>query len=105
MRAPLVAAIALLATLTFAQDAAKPANLVTNGGFDQGPDPGGFKTYTTKDKLPGWAVTKGSVDVIGTLFKCEHGRCVDMQGNENGAIRQTIATEAGKQDRPSFALS
>jgi choice-of-anchor C domain-containing protein len=105
MRAPIVAAIALLATLAFAQDAPKPANLVVNSGFEQGPDPGGYKSYTSKDKLPGWTIAQGSVDVIGNYFKCAHGRCIDMQGNNNGVIRQTIATEAGKKYRVSFALS
>src|SRR5258706_4651710 len=105
MGAPIVAAVALLATLTLAQDAGKPANLVVSGGFDQGPEPGGFKTYTTKDKLPGWTVAKGSVDVIGTYFKCPHGRCLDLNGNNNGAIRQSLATEPGKKYKLSFALS
>jgi choice-of-anchor C domain-containing protein len=103
----LVVAIALLAPAALSQQraAAKPENLVVNGGFDQGADPGGYKGYTTKDKLPGWTVTKGSVDVIGTYFKCSHGRCLDMDGSNNGTIRQTIATEAGKKYRLSFALS
>jgi len=106
MRKMLVLIVALAAT-AWAQEkaAAKPENLVVNGGFEQGADPGGYKGYGPKDKLPGWTVTKGSVDVIGTYFKCAHGRCLDVNGGSNGTIRQNIATEAGKKYRVSFALS
>jgi len=102
----LMAAVAA-AALAQSKPASKPENLVVNGGFEQGADPGAFKNYSpqTKDKLAGWTVTKGSIDVIGTYFKCAHGRCLDMNGSNNGTIRQTIATEAGKKYRLSFELS
>ena len=83
----------------------KPANLAANGGFEQGADPGGFKTYKSGDKFPGWTISKGSIDHIGTYFKCAHGRCVDMNGNEPGAIRQSLATETGKKYKVAFAFA
>ncbi|MDP9267167.1 MAG: choice-of-anchor C family protein [Acidobacteriota bacterium] len=102
----IVAALLATAALSQGKAAAKPENLVVNGGFEQGVDPGGFLGYSsTGNKLPGWTVAKGSVDVIGTYFKCSHGRCLDLNGSVNGTIRQTIATEAGKKYRVSFALS
>ena len=101
-----LAPVALLLGSAIAQvKDAKPANLVVNGGFDQGADPGGYKTFKQGDKFPGWTITKGSIDEIGTYFKCAHDRCLDMSGNNNGGIRQTIATEAGKNYRLTFELS
>jgi choice-of-anchor C domain-containing protein len=107
MRSSLLLALAtILLFPAFAQQKdAKPENLVVNGGFDQGADPGGFKTFKKGDKFPGWTITKGSVDQIGSYFKCAHGRCLDMNGSELGAIRQTLATEAGKKYQVSFLLS
>jgi choice-of-anchor C domain-containing protein len=106
MRTLLLALATLLLLPAFAQQKDdKPENLVVNGGFDQGADPGGFKTLKKGDKLPGWTITKGSVDEIGSYFKCAHGRCLDMNGSELGAIRQTLATEAGKKYEVSFLLS
>ncbi|MDP9264246.1 MAG: choice-of-anchor C family protein [Acidobacteriota bacterium] len=106
MRTLLFVLASLLLISAFAQQKdAKPENLVANGGFDQGADPGGFKTFKKGDKFPGWTITKGSIDQIGSYFKCAHGRCLDMNGNELGAIRQTLATEAGKKYEVSFLLS
>ena len=97
--------LALIALLALAAGAQKSDNLVTNGGFEQGPDPGSYKTFAKGDKFPGWSITKGSVDEIGSYFKCAHGHCLDMHGNNVGAIRQTLATEAGKQYKLTFSLS
>lgn len=107
MRSSLLLAFAtLLLVSAFAQQKnTQPENLAVNGGFDQGADPGGFKTFKKGDKFPGWTITKGSVDQVGSYFKCAHGRCLDMNGNELGAIRQTIATEAGKKYEVGFMLS
>lgn len=102
-RTTLFALVALLAITVAAQQ--KPENLVTNGGFEQGPDPGAYKTFNKGDKFPGWTITKGSIDEIGSYFKCAHGRCLDMHGNNVGAIRQTLATEAGKKYKLAFALA
>jgi choice-of-anchor C domain-containing protein len=109
MRSSLFFGLAL-ATLLFLSALAQPKdatpeNLVANGGFDQGADPGPFKTFKKGDKFPGWTITKGSVDQVGSYFKCAHSRCMDMNGNELGAIRQTLATEAGKSYRLTFQLS
>lgn len=107
MRCSLPLALAgLLLLSAFAQQKdAKPANLVANGGFDQGADPGSYKTFAKGDKFPGWTITKGSIDEIGSYYKCAHKWCLDMNGNEPGAIRQTIATEPGKKYELSFMLS
>lgn len=109
MRSSLFFALALATFLVlsaFAQQKdAKPENLVVNGGFDQGANPGSYKTFKKGIKFPGWTITKGSVDQIGSYFKCAHGRCMDMNGNELGAIRQTLTTEVGKKYEVSFMLS
>ena len=98
-------ALAGLLFATAAAQAPKPQNLAVNGGFDQGADPGGYKTFKKGDKFPGWTITKGSIDQIGSYFKCAHKWCVDMDGNEPGGIRQSIATEAGKKYEVAFLLS
>jgi choice-of-anchor C domain-containing protein len=104
MRTMLAFALAA-ALLSFAAAQDKPENLAVNGSFDQGADPGAYKTYKKGDKFPGWTITKGSIDHIGTYFKCAHKSCLDMNGNELGAIHQTIATEPGKKYDVTFMLS
>jgi choice-of-anchor C domain-containing protein len=98
---------ALLLLPAFAQhsDTAKPENLASNGGFEQGPDPGGFKVYKKGERVSGWTVASGEVDHIGSYFKCARGRCLDMNGYNVGAVRQAIATEPGRKYKVSFSLS
>jgi choice-of-anchor C domain-containing protein len=70
------------------------ANLVLDGGFEQGTVSGSYlQTYTTPNPMGGWAVSAGSVDLIGPLtwLASEGSQSVDMAGDfANGTIQQTI---------------
>jgi choice-of-anchor C domain-containing protein len=83
-------------------------NLLRNGSFEEGPDPGADrKTYQRGSTgIPCWTVSRGSIDVNGTLWKSSHGqRSLDLDGEEPGGIRQTFATVAGRRYRVTFDLA
>ncbi|MBL8588784.1 MAG: choice-of-anchor C family protein [Methylobacteriaceae bacterium] len=67
-------------------------NLVTNGGFELGADPGVFTTYGAgSGALPGWTIDAGSVDHIGTYWQPSEGaRSLDMAGLSAATISQTV---------------
>ncbi|MGA2801073.1 MAG: choice-of-anchor C family protein [Verrucomicrobiota bacterium] len=68
------------------------ANLVLDGGFEQGAVSGPFQTYTAVSTMGGWTVTAGSVDLIGNYWQPAQGsQSVDMAGfYANGTIQQPI---------------
>lgn len=82
--------------------AASPAfaatNLVSNGSFELGADPGSFTTLGTgSTAITDWLVSAGSVDYIGSYWTAQDGvRSVDLAGLALGTLQQTVATEAGK---------
>jgi len=83
------------------------ANLVVDGDFTAAPDPGTYTTYGV-GTMGGWTVVSGSVDLIGTYWQAPPGggRSVDMAGNENGTIQQTISgLTVGQNYQLSFAMS
>ena len=79
------------------------AGLVTNGSFEDGPTadiPGrGFITPVTpaQTAIPGWTVTRGSVDYIDSPLGGPPTveRSIDLNGIEPGGISQAIRTPAG----------
>ena len=85
------------------------ANLVFNGSFETGADPGTFTTLNAVDSttIAGWTVTGGSVDYIGTYWQASQGfRSLDMDGISQGTVaQQTLATVAGQTYRISFDLA
>jgi choice-of-anchor C domain-containing protein len=91
------------------------ADLVINGSFEAGTDPNvgngglGFITLTAPDatSLPGWTVTGGSVDYIGSYWQAGAGsRSLDMSGNVAGTIAsQTLSTTAGVLYLGSFMIA
>lgn len=88
-------------------------NLLKNGSFENGPELRGEKTRgyriyeTGSTEVPGWTVFRGSVDVSGLPSQvASHGRrCLDLNGNEPGGIRQTVPTKAGQKYRLVFDLA
>jgi len=97
---------ATLVVMTCAVPAAAQ-NLLKNGSFEQGPEPGSFVTLQPGDKsIPGWVVTHASIDYIGREWKCSQGkRCLDLDGTPGfGGIQQTLATTPGQKYRVSFDL-
>lgn len=97
------------ATTALADAASGPCgpNLVKNGSFEAGTSPGSYLTIKTgSDDLTDWSVTKGTVDIVGTLWQASDGsRSIDMDGTSFGAISQDIATEPGKTYAVTFDLS
>lgn len=86
-------------------------NLLTNGSFEDGPEPdAGGPGFTPMeagtDQIPGWKITRGSVDYIGPYWQHADGRrSIDLNGNEPGAIAQTFATTPGKKYRLTFSMA
>ena len=83
-------------------------NLVVNGSFEQGPPVGDYRTFGTNSRdLPGWTVTKGTIDVTGSVVRAYDGkRAVDLAGTPGaGGIRQVLHTVPGQTYRLSFDMS
>ena len=87
--------------------AAAYAQAFQNGGFETGPNPGGFTTQGTgSTAITGWTVTGGTIDYIGTYWQAAEGaRSVDLSGNGPGSIAQTFDTVLGQHYQVSFWLS
>jgi choice-of-anchor C domain-containing protein len=85
------------------------ANLVINGSFETGVDPGVFTTLNAIDStsISGWTVTGGSIDYIGSYWQASDGsRSIDLNGITQGTLaQQTLATVAGQQYLISFDLA
>ncbi|MDR3449742.1 MAG: DUF642 domain-containing protein [Alphaproteobacteria bacterium] len=103
-----LAAIAALAGL-FLSYGASAATLVPDGDFS---NPYGGSAYTTYsfsagDTFGPWAVTTGSVDLIGGYWQSPTGGLtgsVDLDGNAPGGISQTFSLNPGKYVM-TFSLS
>jgi choice-of-anchor C domain-containing protein len=86
-------------------------NLLVNGSFEDGPEPDaagpGFTPYEAgSTAIPGWSITRGSVDYIGPYWQHADGRrSIDLNGNEPGAIAQTFRTRMGATYRVTFSLA
>jgi choice-of-anchor C domain-containing protein len=86
-------------------------NLLVNGSFEDGPEPDaagpGFTPYEAgSPAIPGWSITRGSVDYIGPYWQHADGRrSIDLNGNESGAIAQTFRTTKGATYRVTFSLA
>jgi choice-of-anchor C domain-containing protein len=72
---------------------------VTNGGFEEEtgtahPGAGSFTTVGTADvgAITGWTVVSGTVDYINGYWQASEGtHSIDLNGNDPGAISQTIS--------------
>jgi choice-of-anchor C domain-containing protein len=81
---------------------------VSNGSFETG-------TFTANpfDTLPAgstaltdWTIDSGSIDWIGSYWQAADGsRSIDLNGNETGAISQTLTTTIGNTYVVTFSLS
>jgi choice-of-anchor C domain-containing protein len=68
--------------------------LVINGSFESGSDPGSSAQVTAVDAstITGWIVDSGNVDYIGTRWTAGDGsRCIDLNGTGVGSISQTLS--------------
>lgn len=82
------------------------AATVVNGDFETGPNPGSFTTVNAGGTIGAWTVLSGSVDYIGSYWQPQGGaRSVDLNGNNQGAIQQAIATVIGQAYEVTFWLA
>ena len=84
-------------------------NLVSNGSFETGPNPGtGFLTYGNgSTAVNDWTVTGDSIDYIsGSFWDAADGqRSIDLSGNNAGGISQSFSTVVGAQYMVTFQLA
>ncbi len=87
------------------------ADLITNGDFLPYQTGGsGFTTISVpasvlSKAIPGWTVTAGSVDWIGSYWTAPGTGSIDLDGNAQGAIKQILSTTAGQAYDVTFFLS
>lgn len=84
-------------------------NLITNGSFENGPDPGLYIALNPgSTAITGWTVTRGQIDYKGTYFidDADGTRSLDLNGSPGvGGIAQTFNTVAGQRYRVNFAMA
>jgi choice-of-anchor C domain-containing protein len=86
----------------------KPVNLVKNGSFEEGPEPGEFVSLNEgATDIKDWVVTRAQIDYIGGYWKAADGkRSLDLHGSPGlGGVKQTIKTKKGQKYKVTFALA
>lgn len=80
--------------------------IVSNGSFETGTDPGSFTTLgSSSTNITGWTVIN-SVDYIGTYWQAADGsRSLDLDGNSQGGVKQTLTTVTGQTYLVEFYMS
>lgn len=90
-------------------DPTPPADLVANGSFEQGINPGISTDVTGPDStsITGWTIENASVDYIGTRWVAGDGaRCLDISGTDAATISQMISgLTPGQTYRLSFLMA
>ena len=74
------------------------ANLIVNGSFEVGPDPGASAPLPNgSTAIAGWTVTREGVDYKGTYWKASDlNRSLDLDNSPGfGGIKQTFPTTSG----------
>ena len=107
-----ISTLLIAASLVAAAGSANAANLIVNGGFNNGntvsAPGGGFATLGTgSTAMNGWTVSSGNIDWIQGYWQSADGDgySVDLNGNNPGAISQTINTVAGRTYNLTFDMS
>lgn len=75
------------------------ANLLTNGSFEEGTDPGMLiRLNSGSTDITGWIVTGTQIDYIGTYWQASNGsRSLDLDGDHvSGGVAQAFATVPGQ---------
>lgn len=85
------------------------ANLIQNGSFENGTDPGvsfSGPLGVGNTSIDDWAITAGSVDYIGGYWQpAEGARSIDLAGTSLGTLSQTFATVLGQTYSVQFAMA
>ena len=85
-------------------------NLLLNGSFEDGPNPGGIGIATLQPNstaIEHWTVTLASIDYVGGYWKAAAGqRSLDLDGTPGfGGIQQTFTTVPDRVYHVSFYLA
>jgi len=86
---------------------ASPTNLIQNGSFEMGPDPGALITLGAgATSITAWRVTSRTIDYIGSYWNASNGRrSIDLDGTPGaGGIAQSFATTPGQEYVVTFDL-
>ena len=99
-----------LASVLIVMPYSMPAQVVINGSFEQGTDPGNNVAVFAGDSttITGWTVQSGSVDYVGTRWMAADGnRSLDLSGQSAGSILQNAVNgfTVGMQYRLSFYMA
>jgi choice-of-anchor C domain-containing protein len=84
------------------------ANLISNGSFEIGTDPGAGAITLGKGStaIADWTVLGTNVDYIGGLWEAADGnRSLDLSGSNWGRVQQDVATVAGASYTVTFDLA
>ena len=95
-------------TLIFGLLTKANANLILNGSFENGPDPGAMITLPPgSTDIFGWEVTRDEIDYKGTFWDAsDGGRSLDLDNSPGfGGIKQTFATTPGEVYTVTFDMS
>lgn len=79
-----------------------------NGSFETGPNPGAswVTLGSGATSIPGWRVTQGDIDYIGTAWSNSDGaRGIDLNGVSAGGLAQTFSTTSGHTYTVTFDLA
>jgi len=81
--------------------------VLLNGDFERGPqvDPSTWYVLNKGDESLGWKVETGSIEIDTCWNAASGSRSIDLNGNDQGMISQTIPTVPGRSYWVSFDLS
>jgi choice-of-anchor C domain-containing protein len=81
-------------------------NLLKNGRFEE-PSGGRFVYAAGSTEIPGWTVSRGSVDFADhpPCRAAQGARYLDLDGDQPGGIKQTVPTKIGQKYRLVFDLA
>ena len=101
------AALGAAIVVSVATSARAGVNLVSDGDFSSPSGGASFVTYFGGSTIGPWAVTGGSVDLIGGYWQAPNsvGGSVDLDGDSPGGLSQNIVTIPGHTYEASFYLS
>ena len=84
------------------------ANIIVNGSFEAGPEPGDVIALPDgSTEIDGWEVSRDAVDYIGTCWLASEGdRSLDLDPSAGfGGIKQTFDTAPGVMYLVTFAMA
>ncbi len=103
-----VALLIAASSLGMAVGSTAAENLLLNGSFELGSDPGvGVQLDQGSTVMTGWEVTHGNIDYIGSRWVAYNGgRCIDLSGSIAGTISQTVSgLTAGRRYTLEFQMA